>query len=169
MRAMMMATVGAAALGALTLAAPGGRALAQDDEDPDLLAARVEAAQAYMEGVMEPTAETLWNSVGYIITEEGEQDLSPKNDEEWAEVVARAEALMNVAEELKTVPFRWQDDDWDQYAQGIKDVAEMNRQAALHQSIDEMYDAGEVLDKACEACHQHYEAMIPPELLIEDE
>lgn len=165
-----MRTTVMAAAGIVILAA-GGAALAQDDDDAaavdELTEARLAAAHDYMEGVVEPTAEELWNSVGWIIDATGEHDLSPQNDEEWAAARQRAVAVQDVAEGLKTATFAWDEPEWRGYAQGVVDAAGLSVTAAEHQSVEEMFDAGQVLDEACESCHLHYDpdAAPPPDAL----
>jgi hypothetical protein len=131
--------------------APDETALAPPTE------AQAEAALAFMNGVMQPTAEELWGSVGFIIDASGEHDLSPKSDEEWQAVVGRADAVIDLAEGLKNAAFAWDPDTWSAYCDEVIAAAEANRRAAEAQSVDAMYEAGELLDRACESCHLHFE------------
>ena len=39
-----------------------------------------------MEMVIDPAAEVVWESVGFVITADGEQEVLPRNDAEWAVV-----------------------------------------------------------------------------------
>jgi len=46
-----------------------------------------------MNWVLEPNADVVWMSAGSIITEEGEEDLSPETDEQWQAVLNAAVLL----------------------------------------------------------------------------
>ncbi len=110
----------------------------------------------YMVNVMQPRAEVIWDSAGYIITAEGERDLSPTTDEGWAEVVAGAEAVKQSGEELQTIDFAYDEESWVAFAQGLVVAGERARQGALAQDSEEIFEAGAQLYRVCVACHQFY-------------
>jgi hypothetical protein len=118
--------------------------------------ARSEAARTYMNEVMQVRAEVIWDSAGWIITAEGEQDLSPTTDEGWAEVAAGAVALKDAGEELKTVGFARDSESWVAFAEGIIVAGERSRLGAEAHNADEMFESGAQLYRVCVACHQFY-------------
>jgi hypothetical protein len=142
----------AAALAAVT--ACGGEGGGQAASVPD----RAGADFDYMNEVMQPTAELIWNSAGYIITAEGEQDLSPTTDEGWAEVAAGAVALKEAGEFLKTAEFAYDAENWNAFAEGIVVAGERARLGAEAHSPDEIFESGAQLYRVCVACHQFYRA-----------
>lgn len=172
MRAIVMLTTGLCAFIAAGVAACGPQAQEEaaappptETEVDELTEARLEAAEAYMEGVIQPTADALWGEVGWVINETGEHDLSPKNDAEWAEARDHAVAVMDIVEELKRATFAWDDGEWETFCDQVIQAASLSVTAAEHQSVDEMFDAGEALDHACESCHLHYTPdELPPPL-----
>jgi hypothetical protein len=115
------------------------------------------AAQEFMKTTLEPAAEQVWNSVGFIIDETGEHDLAPKTPEDWTAVEAKVEALEILVEGLREANFVWDEATWGGYVDGVIEAAEANRLAAIDQDVEAMYVAGETLDKACESCHMHFE------------
>jgi hypothetical protein len=144
-------STGATAAPAAAAASAAAKYAGPSDEQSD-------TADNFMKTVMQPTAETLWNSVGFVIDASGEHDLAPKNDEEWAAVGYRADALIQVLQGLRNAEFRWDPDNtWNGFIDGVIAAANENKAAADAKSVDAMYEAGERLDKACEACHDHWE------------
>lgn len=115
------------------------------------------AAQSFMKTTLEPAAEDVWDSVGYIVDFEGEHDLSPKTDQEWNDVVGDIDTLEIVLAGLKTAPFAWDEATWGGYVDQVVVAVEQNRSAAVAHDVDAMFEAGEVLDQACESCHLHFE------------
>jgi hypothetical protein len=110
----------------------------------------------YMNAVMQPRAEVIWDSAGYIITAEGERDLSPTTDEGWAEVAAGAVAIKDAGEELKTIDFAYDAESWPAFAEGLIVAGERARLAAEAHDSEEMFEAGAQLYRVCVACHQFY-------------
>jgi hypothetical protein len=115
-------------------------------------------AQNFMKTVMEPAAETLWRSVGFITDKDGEHDLSPKTDEDWAAIGPRADTVVQVLEGLRDASFKWDPDNtWNSFIDQTIAAVNENKAAGASKSVDAMYDAGEKLDKACDLCHAHWE------------
>ena len=105
-----------------------------------------------MEWILEPAAEVIWDSAGFIITEAGEQDLSPTTDEGWAKVV-HASALMAEAGNLMMIPGRSAGDDWNSHAAKMTAAGKQAMAAALAQDADALFDAGGQVYQACRSCH----------------
>jgi hypothetical protein len=118
--------------------------------------ARSEAARAYMNEVMQVRSEVIWNSAGWIITAEGEQDLAPTTDEGWAAVAAGAVALKEAGEELKTIAFARDAESWVAFSEGVIVAGERARLGAEAHNADEMFESGAQLYRVCVACHQFY-------------
>ena len=135
--------------------------------------------RALMAGVIDPAADVVWNSVGSIlrsptITEER----VPKNDEEWATVRQNALMLME-AGDLLLMPGRpmagpgeksntpgvelepaeieanvsKNQERWTQVVKAFQDASLEALKAIEAKDRDKLFDVGERLDAACEACH----------------
>ena len=61
--------------------------------------------QDLMNWVLNPAAEAIWDSAGYVITAEGETDLSPTTEDGWQQVEAGA-AMVAESAHLLTVSGR---------------------------------------------------------------
>ncbi len=112
-----------------------------------------------MARVLDPAADTIWDSAGYIITAEGEEDLSPTTDEGWEAVAQSATQLME-AGNLLMLPGRSLGDDWDEYARGMIDASQLALEAAEAQDKDALFDAGGNIYQVCRACHNQYWVVI---------
>lgn len=146
-RRAVAALCGASILGLAACGGSGGGSADALGAGPDFV---------YMNEVAQIRAEVIWNSAGYVISAEGERSLAPTTDEGWAEVVAGAEAVMAMGEELKTVPWRRDDASWDAFADGIVTAGARAREGALAQSEPEIFETGAQLYNVCVACHQFY-------------
>ena len=59
--------------------------LANEDEHNDM--------HDFMAHLLTPASEAIWESSGYVITEEGEFSLEPTNEEEWERVLYGAKVI----------------------------------------------------------------------------
>ena len=105
--------------------------------------------------VLEPPADVIWDSAGFVITEAGEVDLSPTDDEGWLKVEGSALALAEGAN-LLLLPGRSAGPDWDEYTGGLIDASRLALDAARAQDADALFAAGGRIYQVCRACHQQY-------------
>lgn len=110
----------------------------------------------FMVWVMEPAADVLWDSAGFIITEEGEQDLQPTTQQGWDNVRNAATVVAETGNLLMMPGYRADEADWVEYAAGITRAALQAREAAIAQDADALFDAGGALYNVCRACHNKY-------------
>jgi len=108
-----------------------------------------------MEWILEPAADTLWDSAGFIITAEGEEDLSPTGDEEWARVQWAAATLTESAN-LLMLPGRAAGEDWIEYSRGLVEAGKLAMAAAETRDAEALFDAGGRIYQVCRACHNQY-------------
>ena len=109
--------------------------------------------------VLEPPAEVIWDSAGYIITAAGEQDLSPTTDEGW-EHVARHAAALAEGGNLLMLPGRSLGPDWDDYSKGLIFSGKLALDAAERKDSQALFDAGARIYQVCLACHNQYWVVI---------
>jgi len=133
-----------------------------------------------MDGIVDPAADTIWNSVATTITKKGMEEKSPHTDEEWATVRRSALQLLE-ASNLLQIPGRLvakpgqrneqgrelqpeqieklisQDRQaWIALAHGLHDSAMLALNAADAKDPARVLESGEQIDNACERCHQQY-------------
>lgn len=139
-----------------------------------------------MQGVIDPSADYLWDSVSYDITAAGVVEKLPKTDEDWATVRRHALLLAEATNLLRMrgrkvapskpipgmeneppgpedlTPAQIQvliDRDPAQFAklaQALTESAVQALKAADARSVEGLFDAGDKIDQACETCHLKY-------------
>ena len=111
-----------------------------------------------MEWILDPAADVIWDSAGFIITADGETDLRPTTDEGW-ERVRNSAAVVAETGNLLMMPGRSSGPDWVAYAQGLTEAGVVAMAAAEARDAEALFDAGGQVYQACRACHEQY--MVP--------
>ena len=139
--------------------------------------------QDLMDGIIDPSADVLWDSVAYIATTKGTEDRQPRTDEEWKAVRNSAITLIEAAN-LLSMPGRRvaaahtptdappglgelshaeiqqridaTHDSFTQFARGLQDAGLKALAAIAAKDAQGLMDAGGTIDEACEACHVTY-------------
>jgi hypothetical protein len=114
------------------------------------------SVQNFMLWMLEPASDILWDSAGFIVTEEGEQDLQPTTQQGWDAVRNAATVVAESGNILMMPGYRADDADWVEYAAGLTRAALQARQAAIAKDADALFNAGGALYNVCRACHSKY-------------
>lgn len=134
-----------------------------------------------MDSMVDPSADTLWESVATIVSAAGTEERRPKTDEDWANVRRRAVTLMEATNLLvmdgrhvakpgqksenpgiELEPEEMEkliNDDrtsFVNFAHKLYDSAETALTAIDKKDAQGLLDAGEGIDNACENCHLKY-------------
>lgn len=134
-----------------------------------------------MDGVVDPSADYLWDSVATIVTKKGIDERRPRTDEDWKNVRRRAIALIEAPNLLmmegrkvakpgeksenpgiELGPEQIQEIlDGDratfiQRAHALQDAGLKALDAIDRKDVDGLSNAGEAIDEACEQCHLKY-------------
>jgi len=134
-----------------------------------------------MDGVVDPSADYLWDSVATIVTKKGIEERRPRTDEDWKNVRRRAIALIEAPNLLmmegrkvarpgeksenpgiELGPEQIQEIlDGDratfiERAHALQDAGLKALAAIDRKDVDGLSDAGEAIDEACEQCHLKY-------------
>lgn len=107
--------------------------------------------------VVEPSADVLWDSAGWIMTLEGEYSLVPTDDDGWFAVESAASVIIESGNLLK-LPERSSDRaaSWLEYSTNMSDQGRLARQAALDRDGDALFQVGASLYQSCVECHDVY-------------
>jgi hypothetical protein len=105
---------------------------------------------------LEPAADRIWDSAGFVITVEGEVDLQPTTDEGWFAVEHAATVVAEGGNLLMLEGYAADAGDWVEYAQGLSRAALKARAAAEQQNADALFAAGGEIYSVCKACHNRY-------------
>ena len=122
--------------------------LANEDEHSDM--------HDFMAHLLTPASEAIWESSGYVITEEGEFSLEPTNEEEWERVLYGAKVITESAS-LLSIPSRSKNrNEWIVFAGLLEEVGQKAFDAAERKDVNALFDIGAELYQVCVACHQVY-------------
>ena len=110
----------------------------------------------FMAHLLTPASEAIWESSGYVITEEGEFSLEPTNEEEWERVLYGAKVITESAS-LLNIPSRSKNrKEWVVFAGLLEDVGERAFEAAENKDVESLFEIGAELYQVCVSCHQVY-------------
>ena len=109
-----------------------------------------------MAHLLDPAAEAIWDSAGFVITEEGEFSLEPKNQEEWDKVLYGAKVISESAFLLSRPEISKNRKDWIAVSGLLKLVGDKAFEAPERQDVEERFKVGADLYQVCVACHQTY-------------
>jgi len=122
--------------------------VANEDEHSDM--------HDFMAHLLTPASEAIWESSGYVITEEGEFSLEPANEEEWERVLYGAKVITESAS-LLSIPSRSKNRrEWIIFAGLLEDVGQKAFEAAEKKDVNALFEIGAELYQVCVACHQVY-------------
>jgi hypothetical protein len=108
-----------------------------------------------MTQVLDPAADGIWESAGFIISEAGEENLAPTTQEGWDHAANSAAVVMETAN-LLMLPGRAQPGDWNEIAAGLADAGLAAKIAAENQDEEALFEAGATVYRVCLSCHQLY-------------
>ena len=143
----------------------------------------VVSVKELMKYMIDPIADNIFNAVGSTITKQGTVDVEPKTDEDWDKIQTGAVSLAEGAYLLKIRrPFTPPGDEnnstgpeavelspaqitakverdpveWNARIEALRNVALEALDVVKRRDVKELWDVGENLDRACEACHRSY-------------
>ncbi len=111
----------------------------------------------FMAHVVDPAAQAYWKGAGVELTEAGETDLSPKDEEGWEALVTAASTVAEAGNALQ-LPDRARppEAEWNRLAQEMTARAFDARKAADARDKQAVFDTGGRLYETCVACHAKY-------------
>lgn len=143
----------------------------------------VVSVKELMKYMIDPVADSLFNAVGTTVTKTGVVDIEPRTEADWEKIRIGAVSLAEGASLLKirrpfTPPGVENDSsgpdavelssaqiaakverdpvEWNARIEALRNVALEALDVVKRKDVAELWDVGENLDKACEACHRSY-------------
>jgi hypothetical protein len=143
----------------------------------------VVSVKELMRDMLDPLADNIFNAVSTVVTDKGVVDTEPKTDDDWQRIRIGAVALAEGAYLLKVPrPFAPPGDlnnstgpnpvelspdqitakverdpvEWNARIEALRNVALEVLDIVNRKDTDDLWGAGEDLDRACEACHRSY-------------
>ena len=112
--------------------------------------------------VVEPAAETYWDSVGTVMDMEGTRFIVPTTRDEWL-AVENAAATLAEAGNLLLIPARRRDDPrWQQYATAMIESGQKALAAADSRDADAVFVSGGDIYVVCADCHAAFAPALLP-------
>ena len=134
-----------------------------------------------MNSMIDPNADVVWEAVASYVTESGIEERAPRNDEEWARVRNSAITLLEASnllltpgrrvaepgakpedsqieltpEEIETL-INQDRQSWMELAHGLHDSVLPALNAIDNKNAEELLYSSDVIDTACENCHEKY-------------
>lgn len=109
-----------------------------------------------MAGMIDASADALWDAVGTVWDENGETYWEPETEEEWLAVTGAAMTLVESGNLLMLGSRARDTDQWLRFSQEMIDAAAVALEAAEARDPDRIFDSGEVVYNACNNCHNVY-------------
>lgn len=109
-----------------------------------------------MSWVIDPNADIVWASVGTIISQDGQEEIAPRTDEQWVAVRNSAAVIAESGNLLMMEGRARNQDDWMKKSQAMIDAATQAMRAAEAKDAESLFTAGSDVYLACSACHAQY-------------
>ena len=109
-----------------------------------------------MEHVLYPSAAIVWGNAGFVITSDGEQNLSPTTEEGWHNVEDHAAMVMETANLLLLPGRGLEEAEWKSFSKDLVRTGKLAFDAAQNRDAEALFDAGGELYQSCLACHNKY-------------
>ena len=106
-----------------------------------------------MTWVLDPAADAIWGATGYVMTAEGEEDLTPTTEEGWA-AVRHGAAVIAESGNLLLMPHLMPDGDpgpapWIEFSHGMTRIAEQALEAIDNRDSEALFEIGGHLYNVC--------------------
>ena len=108
------------------------------------------------QAVVDPHADITWDAVKTIMTKEGDQDIRPKTDAEWAAIRNAAVTVAESGNLMMMAPRAKNGGEWMQRSQEMIDAAEAAMRAADAKNAEKLFTVGGDIYDSCSNCHRKY-------------
>jgi hypothetical protein len=119
--------------------------------------APVATVKQLMDGIVQPSAMVVFESVGTIVDATGIHEQQPRTDTEWATVGASAASIVEAANLLLVGDRAVDQGEWVKMARAMADAAMVVVKAVEAKDPQGVLAAGEPLNASCDACHAQYQ------------
>jgi hypothetical protein len=115
-----------------------------------------------MLNVLDPAADTIWESVGTIIDVEGVHEKAPSTDDEWAGVRAGAIQLAESGNLLMLPSRSSGSEEWIAQASALIDASTRAMKAIDAKDKDALFTIGGDIYDVCTNCHKQFALNLAP-------
>ena len=117
----------------------------------------VASVKQLMDGIIQPSATVVFESVGTIVDATGIHEQQPRTDTEWAAVGASAASIVEGANLLLMGDRPVDQGEWVKMTRAMADAAMLVVKAVEAKDPQAILAAGEPLNETCDACHAQYQ------------
>ena len=110
----------------------------------------------FMEWLLEPAADAVWDSAGQIVTEAGVEDLAPTTEAGWDQVRNQGALISEMGNLLMMPHFAQDRPDWTEISRGLVRAGARVQRAAEARDAEALFEQGALLYQVCVSCHQIY-------------
>ncbi len=135
----------------------GARSARQAPAATTAPAVPVATVKQLMNGLIDPAATKVWDSVSTNISDRGVEEVFPKSDAEWAAVGDSAAALAEAGTLLMMEGRAIDRGEWATIATAMIEASRHALRAVDAKSTDGILEAGGELFTACDTCHKQYQ------------
>ena len=115
-----------------------------------------------MLNVLDPAADTIWESVGTIIDAEGTHERAPSTDDEWAGVRAGAIQLAESGNLLMLPSRSSGSEEWIAQARALIEASTRAMKAIDAKDKDALFTIGGDIYDVCTNCHRQFALNLAP-------
>lgn len=115
-----------------------------------------------MLNVLDPAADTIWESVGTIMTVEGTFERAPSTDDEWAGVRAGAIQLAESGNLLLLPSRSGGSEAWIAEARALIEASNRALKAIEAKDKDTLFTVGGDIYDVCTSCHSQFALQLTP-------
>ena len=126
------------------------------DRTPAPSLAPVANVRQIMTAIVGPAADTVFGAVSTVVTAQGIDEKAPQTDAEWQAVGASAAVIVEAANMLMTEGRAVDRGDWITQSKTMGEAAAVALKAAETKNAKGVFDSGEAIYGACDACHRKY-------------
>lgn len=116
----------------------------------------VASVRQIMNGIVGPAATVIFDSVGTVITVDGIEETRPRTDQEWEAVGNSAAALAEAGNLLMLGDRAVDRGQWGEMSRALIDAGSVAVKATEDQNVEDLFTAGEIVNRSCDECHQQY-------------
>jgi hypothetical protein len=124
---------------------------------PTIDAPPVASVKQIMKGITGPAAGAIFNAVSTTVTKNGVEEVAPHTEAEWEALGDQAAALVESGNLLLMGSRVVDKGDWVKMTRSMIDAGNLTLQAVRAKSPDKVFDAGEIVNQSCDACHGKYQ------------
>jgi hypothetical protein len=130
---------------------------ARNAQNQPVAAPPVATVRQIMQGIVVPASTAVYNAVSTTVSAKGVEEVAPRDNAEWEMVGSNAAALIEASNMLMVEGRAKEEEEWATQTRAMADGANQALKATQAGDKDALLAAGDVINQACDNCHQKYQ------------